>query len=206
MKPVSLIACLVIPAAAPGTVLELFPVQDAYVCDCQPGTTNPNGNSSYLYHGQFGSCFDRTLIQWDISDLPENIEIISAEMNLYCEAFWGTPSGGPVYFMIDGDWDENTVTFNSQPGYDTTVSVSADWPAAGTWHSVDVQPFVEEWISGTHCNYGIYCFCQGTEGTSVPGFWSGDYPDEELRPRLVIEYQEMSFASATWGLLKSILR
>ncbi len=206
MKSIALIACLTLSSISAGITVELTPVQDVYICDCQPEVTNPNGNSNYLYHGQFGDCFDRTLIQWDLSVLPDNITILSAEMMLYCEAFWGTQSGCPVYYMISTEWDENTVTFNTQPDYDPSPSITGYWPDPEDWYSVDVLTFVEDWVSGSHSNFGIYCFREGTTGTCVPGFWSSNYSDEALRPRLVIEYQDLSLVSSTWGYLKTLLR
>ncbi|MBN2608562.1 MAG: hypothetical protein JXA64_05555, partial [Candidatus Fermentibacteraceae bacterium] len=66
-----LIAVTLVPLLSlPAETLELAPLQDAYVCCCKPDSTNPNGGSDYLYHGQYGSCFDRTLIQWDLSSVP----------------------------------------------------------------------------------------------------------------------------------------
>ncbi len=47
--------------------IELIPVKDAYVCDCKPDETNPNGNDKVLYQGQYKDCFDRILVEWDIS-------------------------------------------------------------------------------------------------------------------------------------------
>ena len=184
--------------------LELAPVQDAYICCCKPDSTNPNGGINYLYHGQYGTCFDRTLIQWDLSDVPQGATILSATMELYCEAFYGTQSGNPVYYMINETWYDHSVTYNTQPEYDLNPFQAATWPKAGNWHQVDVTEFVESWVNGSHDNYGIYCFCQGTTGTCVPGFWSVDYHEVNLRPKLVIEFYPEALSQCTWGCIKSI--
>ncbi|MBN2607573.1 MAG: DNRLRE domain-containing protein, partial [Candidatus Fermentibacteraceae bacterium] len=123
-------------------------------------------------------------------------------MELFCEAMYGTKTGNPVYYMINESWDELTVTFNTQPGYDTATPLTAAWPEAGTWHQVDVTGFVEEWVGGTHVDFGIYCFCEDTEGTCVPGFWSSDYQEQSLRPRLVVEYFPEGFDQCTWADIK----
>jgi hypothetical protein len=199
-----LLIALLLVAAVPlfSETVQLSPMQDAYICCCKPDSTNPNGGPDYLYHGQFGNCFDRTLIQWDISGIPQGASIVSATMELYCEAFYGTPTGKPVYYMIDGPWDEDNVTFNTQPEYDTVPEIEGTWPAADDWYQLDVTEFVESWFAGSHANYGIYCFCKGTEGTCVPGFWSGDYQEESLRPRLVVEYYPEELCQCTWGFIK----
>ena len=198
------ICCLVMVSVSGATTVELAPIQDAYICCCQPDVTNPNGGENFLYHGQYGSCFDRTLIQWDLTTLPTGITVTSAKMMLYCEAFYGTQSGCPIYYMINSIWDEQTVTYNTQPDYELSQSINGIWPGADTWYEVDVTSFAVQWVEGTHQNYGIYCFCEGTTGTCVPGFWSSNYPDSSLHPRLVIEYQELGLDDTTWGTLKSL--
>jgi hypothetical protein len=203
MKNCLIAVVLVLTLSLSAEILELPSLQDAYICCCMPDATNPNGGANYLYHGQYGSCFDRTLIQWDLSTVPPGATIVSATMELYCEAFYGTPTGQPVYYMINESWDELTVTYNTQPEYDIASPVLDEWPAAETWHQVDVTGFVTNWVGGVHDNHGIYCFCQGTEGTCVPGFWSGDYQDVTLRPRLIIEYYPETLDQCTWGCIKS---
>jgi hypothetical protein len=195
-----LVLALSLPVLA--VTYELMPAQDAYICDCQPDVTNPNGGTDYLYHGRYGSCYDRTLIQWDLSTIPVGSVVVSAEMRLYCESVYGSESGTPVYYMIDGTWDETTVTFNNQPSFDTEISVTGYWPDLDTWYSVDVLPFVQAWLDGSHANQGIYCFCQGVTATCVPGFWSSNYAEEALRPSLVIVCEEQDMETATWGELK----
>jgi hypothetical protein len=106
--------------------------------------------------------------------------------------------------MINTSWDENTVTFNTQPDYDESQSITGTWPESETWCSVNVLPYVSAWVEDAHPNQGIYCFCEGTTGPCVPGFRSSNYPDETLRPRLVIEYEAQGFENNTWGFLKTL--
>jgi hypothetical protein len=198
--------CALLPIAlslpVSAAAYELQPVQDAYICDCQPDVTNPNGGTDYLYHGRYGSCYDRTLIQWDLSAIPAGARVLSAEMRLYCESLYGVESGAPTYYMIAGAWDEATVTFSNQPSFDAAPFVTGYWPDLDTWYSVDVLPFVEAWLDGSHGNHGIYCFCQGVTATCVPGFWSNDYAEETLRPLLVITIEGEDMETGTWGELK----
>jgi hypothetical protein len=197
-----LLSSLAAPAKAAETV-EIIAAQDAYICDCKPDSTNPNGGPDYIYHGQYGGCYDRTLIEWDLSSLPSGILIVSAEMRLFCEAFWGSQSGEPVYYMINEPWSELSVTYNTQPDYDTSQQIAGYWPEADTWYEVDVTDYVAAWVAGAHVNHGIYCFCQGTTGTCVPGFWSKDYAHSELHPRLVITYEITDLDQASWGEVKT---
>ena len=203
MRDLLTIVFVLLPATVLAEEVLLTPVQDAYICCCQPDVTNPNGGPNYLYHGQYGTCYDRSLIQWDLSVLPDSIVLESAEMRLYCEAFYGTESGYPVYYMIDEQWDQETVTYNTQPDFDTDIELQGYWPSANEWYSLDVTQFAEAWLNGSHVNYGIYCWCAETTGTCVPGFWSSDYSDEELRPVLAVDYQDLAFTSQTWAAIKT---
>jgi hypothetical protein len=198
------IAIMVLTATLAGAdeTLELTPVQDAYVCDCLPDVTNPNGGPNFLYQGQYGSCFDRTLIQWDLSQIPAGATIVSAEMRLWCEAFYGTQSGAPVCYLIEEPWDESTVTFNTQPAWSAAVTATGSWPVADEWHVVDVTGFVQAWCSGAEENYGIYCHSASTTGTCVPGFYSSNWADESLRPSLVVVYWPQELEQGSWGSIK----
>lgn len=199
----SVLAVLSFAALAGAETLVLIPVQDAYICDCQPDVTNPNGGPTHLYHGRYTTCYDRSLIQWDLSAIPEGAVIDSAVMRLYCISFTGTPSGQPVYQLIDEAWDEPTVTHNTQPAVGTTPSITASWPQPQSWFEVDVTSFVQAWLDSSHPNFGIYCTSQGCTATSVPGFWSKDSGQEELWPRLVVTYTLGALEQDTWGAIKT---
>lgn len=183
-------------------VVEIGPVQDAYICCCKPDSTNPNGGENFLYQGQYGTCFDRTLIQWELSDIPAGATITDAEIQLYCEAFYGSQSGEPVYYLIEESWDEQTVTFNTQPNYSSVIMEIGYWPEVLEWCIVDITEFVVAWFSGSEENFGIYCHSQNTTGTCVPGFYSSNYSNVDLRPKLVVTYYEVELSATTWASIK----
>jgi hypothetical protein len=159
---------------------------DTYVCDCLPNANNPNGPITKLYQGQYGTCFDRFLIQWDLSSLPKNITITRAIMELKCSTITGTLSGQMVYYRITGNWGETQVTYATLPSYTNEDSVAMGWPTVGQWHAVDITKFVQKWIQDTASNYGVYGHCAGTTGQGVVGFSSSDASSN--RPKLVITY------------------
>jgi hypothetical protein len=204
MRFAFLILAVSLAGSAGAGEVTLQALQDAYICDCQPDVTNPNGGPTHLYHGRYGSCYDRTLIEWDLSDLPPSAVIEHAEMRLYCMSFTGTPSGQPVYYMINDDWSELTVTLNTQPSWDDIPSLTASWPAPSTWFALDVTQFVQAWVDGSHENHGIYCTSMGATGTSVPGFWSSDAAQEDLHPVLVVTYSLAALDEGTWCEVKTL--
>jgi hypothetical protein len=163
--------------------------KDTYICCCEPDQNNPNGPITHLYQGQYGTCYDRTLIEWNLSALPAHATIDSAAMEMWFNQLWGSESGEMVYFPILEYWEETEVTFSTQPAYSHDDSVVTDWPQQNnSWHAVDVTEFVRMWHDGTLENYGIYCHSQNTVSTCCAEFNSSDVATPERRPRLTIEY------------------
>lgn len=171
-------------------VLQPGPEQgkDAYVCDCLPDVNSPNGDQGHLYQGQYHTCFDRLLIQWDLSSLPKGATIVSARMELYCIGVYGAISGQMAYYRLTEPWDENLVTFKTQPKYTEEGRVLTNWPAQGQWHPVDVTAFVRGWHSGAFPNCGIYGHCVGTTGMGVVGLVPSDGTNGMFRPKLTVVY------------------
>ena len=183
--------------------LIITPSQDAYTCDCAPTTTNPNGGLYYLYQGPVWGCQVNLYIEWDISDLPEDIEIENAEMWLYCRSITGSVTGGNmVYYLITESWSETNVTYNTMPSYSTGVSQPSAWPGVQEWISIDVTEFVESWYTGTAENFGLFGHYLETVGNCCAGFYSSNYANESLRPYMVITFGEVGLDSESWGEIK----
>jgi hypothetical protein len=176
--------------------------KDTYICDCSPDVNNPNGPTSHLYQGQFGSCYDRLLIEWDLSSLTEeNITIESAIMELRFNVLHGQESGQMVHFPILEEWVETEVTYNTQPAISRDDSVVTVWPTPGQWHSVDLTRFVAAWLDDPTSNHGMYGHCFGTNSTCCAEFQSSDSSDEETRPKLTIVYSVETDADPSEGVV-----
>jgi len=188
MRSLLVIPMIVMAIPAIAGVLELAPSQDAYICDCEPDQTNPNGGPNVLYQGQYGACFDRILIQWDLSTFGTGTTINDAEMWFYCTGFYGTVSGNMTYHKILEAWSEDTVTYNTQPDFDAPPSATASWPVMETWHTVDITGLVQSWVDGSVANYGVYGWCEDTTGTCDAEFESSNDDYEAYRPKLVVDY------------------
>jgi hypothetical protein len=198
MKPCLLVfAVLVASIVAVGAVFaETIVLQpgpeegkDTYICDCEPDQNNPNGPITHVYQGQYGSCYDRMLIEWNLSSLPAGATVTSATMELWFNQLWGSESGEMVYYPVLEYWEETQVTYNTQPAYSQDDSVVTGWPQANnSWHAVDITEFVQMWHDGTLANHGIYGHCLNTVSTCCAEFNSSDVANEGQRPRLTIEY------------------
>jgi hypothetical protein len=166
--------------------------KDTYVCDCLPNANNPNGSIIHIYQGQYGACYDRLLIKWDLSSLPKNITITSATMQLKCNSIYGTISGQMVYYRFTEDWVETKVTYARLPKHTNEDSVITNWPIPNKWHSVDITKFVQLWIDDTTKNLGIYGHSAKTTGQCCAEFNSSDASTDSLRPKLIITYTTTS--------------
>jgi hypothetical protein len=167
--------------------------KDTYVCDCLPNVNNPNGPITVLYQGRYGSCYDRILLQWDISALPQNISITGAVMELKCIGIYGSVKNGQmVYYRITGGWEETKVTTSTLPVYTNEDSVVTEWPASGKWHAVDVTKFVQKWHEDSTSNRGIYGHTVNATAQWDMEFNSSDVSVAANRPKLTITYTELS--------------
>ncbi len=198
----SSLAITAIPAAAEEFILS--PLQDAYTCDCAPGTTNPNGGSSYLYQGPVYGCQVNLYIEWDLSELGTGKVIDTAELWLYCKSITGSVTGGSmVYYLITESWDETNVTYNTMPSWSTDITSLSPWPDVGAWISIDVKDFVDAWYQGTEENYGLFGHYINTVGNCCAGFYSSNYANENLRPYLLVNCYEVALDPESWGKIKT---
>ncbi|MCX6121662.1 MAG: DNRLRE domain-containing protein [Ignavibacteriales bacterium] len=166
--------------------------KDTYICDCLPNVNNPNGPITNLYQGQYGACYDRILIQWDLSSLPKNISVSNAIMELKCNTIYGSISGKMAYYRISGEWEETKVTCTTIPNHSGEDSVITNWPSSGQWHAVDITKFVQKWMKDTTTNHGVYGHCIGTTGECDCEFSSSDVSTSANRPKLTIIYTTTS--------------
>ena len=172
---------------------ELYPIKDAYICDCKPDETNPNGNEKVLFQGQYKKCFDRILIQWDLSTIKRDSKIIKAEMHFFHEKLYGSgkKTGHLIYYPLAQSWSDKTITLNSLPEYYPDLKIVANWPEEKSWHIVDITEIVKKWVHGSLPNYGVYCHSEGTEATFVSKFISKEGTPIKSRPKLVVEHEHI---------------
>jgi hypothetical protein len=97
-----------------------------------------------------------TLVRFDLTDIPPGTLITSATLYLYYFALHDNDPVGRVLtcYRITGDWAEETVTWNTQPGNASEASASAVVPAYFAWMIWDVTTDVQAFVNGVHENFG----------------------------------------------------
>lgn len=119
--------------------LALPAIADAYVRSRNP--INNYGSAQNLKVQGYQGDLYRTWLKFDISSIPSNVAITSAQLNLYVSTNYQARS----YVLQHSNtvsWTENGITWNNQPT-SFSSSRSANAPTGG-WMSWDVTPDVQQ--------------------------------------------------------------
>jgi hypothetical protein len=139
----------------------------------------------------------RIFIQFDWSSLPQNAVIDSAVLTMYHTSLYNTPdhSGANEFWIrrVTGHWAEDSITWNNQPGVDTTNQVYIPQSTSSTqdYHMNVTQLVKDIFKSGN--NYGFRMSLNDESPQRNVSLASSDHPDSTKHPKLVIYY-------TGWGL------
>lgn len=172
---------------------------DAYV-NSQSGFTNTNyGTNQDLPCWSWTSGGNPTnargYFKFDLSSIPQNAIIQSAQLSLYCNTTSGisqlhSGSNASTLSMVNAAWSENTITWANQPGITTTnqVSLPASTSSNQDYLNINILGMVTAWVSNPSANHGVRLalITESTFRSLI--FASGDHPNASKRPRLVITY------------------
>lgn len=154
------------------------------------------GDQNDLYGGIVRMSQHGLLVEFDISTFLASTAVISsADLSLYFPTgIYAENSADLSIHRVDEAWDEATVNWANQPGFNTTPedTVTIGDSSAPGWYSFDITDLVQGWLDGDHPNYGVIIdFIEAIGSTDAKTFYSSDYTiDETLRPKLVIKYEE----------------
>ena len=183
------LSCLTVVVEVHAEPNKIHPVADNWVNSCSSGCTANYGTSTEVrVRTAVWSCDVknfRTLLQFDLSDLPADPnEIAEVTLGLYFYTWHnGDPTGRfyEVYRVIN-PWSETGSTWQCRDGHSdpnirvrwdsylagvpayqpgggdfdaNTAYASAEVPPVGNWMTWDVTDLVKEWSAGTHDNFGL---------------------------------------------------
>lgn len=161
------------------------PTKDALVYEWYPNTTY--GDLGYVYVKSYlltSGRNQRTLVEFDISSIPDNAIITSAILKLDCYA----AIAGRTYEIrrITGSWVEAEVTWNTQPAITETNGVDVTSPAATGWWEKDVTAMTQDaYDAGDIAGYRIKDSVEDSATEKISRFDSKENADA---PELYIEY------------------
>ena len=157
--------------------------QDVYIDSFQP-TTNLEGTEELLVGRLlFGAQAQelRSLIQFDLTDIPPGSTIYQAFFQLYQT----TASGNPLAVQRSTqEWSSKDVTWATQP--DPAVGYSWIPTVTDGYASLDVTKLVDDWVNGRTPNFGFVLSTQAS-ASDARVFHSLENPGRQP-PRLQITF------------------
>jgi len=148
-------------------------------------------NSRYFY------------IEWDLSSVPDDIEVTGALLFIYCfedNGYAGYVLGDAQ--TLDEYWEEDTITWNNKPDLGAYYIAMAGPPVENYWWFTDISPFVIGWLNGTLDNHGLCIYFNENYDEGDASFRSSDYGDNEYAPMLTIDYNPPGIESTSIGKIK----
>ena len=141
----------------------------------------------------FGSGWEiDSLLKFDLSSIPKNATIVSAELKLYYYKWRDTnPAGRELsLYEIISDWSEDNVAWNNKPDYAAEKIASATVPSSeGKWMIWNVKDSVEEILNGKE-RYGWVIKDEKAWGsTNIPYIFFYSKENANNRPYLSITYE-----------------
>ena len=143
----------------------------------------------------------RSLIDFDLSTIPDNTTITSAKLTLYNNDD-DIAIGGPGHSKISGSnesvlqrvtasWDINTVTWNNQPTATNInqVLLPESTSAYQDYMDIDVTALIQYFIENPAENHGLMLKLKTEQHYRSLNFCSSDHADASKHPKLVITYQ-----------------
>jgi len=188
---------------------------DTYITRYSTSYTNRNyGARDYAYTY---SSSRRTMIQFDLSDIPSDAIIEQADLRLYCyQKNYGGNSDYWTAYVITQAWVEGEGTGDTEgpgatwddydrgnpwnnPGGDFDSNrvehVSYTNITSGDWLTFDIHEFVTNWITGNYDNHGL--MLKPRYDDCLVNIRTKEYATAELRPMLLVIYTDSNTRTIT---------
>ncbi|HIG99446.1 MAG TPA: DNRLRE domain-containing protein [Thermoplasmata archaeon] len=171
---------------------ELPPSDDTYISSNSPNQIFGFSSRVGLRNGSDINYDIRTLIQFNLSDIPIGTHIHYAHIYLYFYFYnpdYGSPAGRPyTVYRLTEPWNEETVCWNNQPNSTADATDYTYCPnETGQWIDWNVTSDVQAFLNGTFENYG-WIIADETSGTGeLPYAVFLSKEDEINHPYLLVD-------------------
>ncbi len=145
----------------------------------------------------------RSLIHFDLSEIPYGSTIVNAELHLYADPNSTlypngheslTGSNRCFIHRIVTDWEEYSVTWNNQPAITTLNQVEIPQSNYNTQnYEIDITALVQDMLDDTANSFGFLIRQRHEIPYRRMVFASRDNPNQTLRPKLVINFETSSY-------------
>lgn len=170
------------------------------------GTENNNYGTNQYFNmycipgAQGGQNTNRAVLKFDLSAIPSNATVVSADLYLYATGYINSTLSGHFgsnnvtsVERITSAWSENTVTWNTAPTTTTAGAATMPQSTSSTQdYVVNVTAMTQYQVTNPSQNYGYYFRLVTENPSSQAGllFWSSDYSNPAERPQLCVTYQD----------------
>lgn len=170
------------------------------------GTNQNLGSSQFLMMQRWTNRSNptvlRTFIDFDLSNIPQNAQIIDAKLELHSDSIFMTQilnqgghytssglSNNCYLQRVTSPWNENTINWLNQPSSTSHNQIALPGSTSRFQdYSVNVTTLVQDMIDSSN-SHGFYMFLQSE---AMPykrlAFASRDHQDSTLHPQLIVEY------------------
>lgn len=149
----------------------------------------------WTWDGEEGT--ERSLLQFNLNNIPQNAEVCYAYLSLFrndstSTQFNSSLSGPNVTLLcrVITPWEENLVTWNTQPSYTMTnhVTIPESTLPFEDVLDIDVTDLVQDMINDPANSFGFELFLETEEYYRRRVFATSDNPDSTRHPKLVVCY------------------
>ena len=179
--------------------VTLPPTADAYIFQWQPRANY--GSDPLLHIHPWGrGLYQRSLIRFDLSSLPEDVLVLSAQLWLREDVNRGFDRTTAAH-RVTRDWTErgvswlryNSLTPWTTPGGDfdpnPTDTALLNWNGNLEWNSWDVTTDVQGFVNGAYNHYGW--LLKDTREDSSQDFWFFSSREGSAAPYLEVQYTDI---------------
>jgi hypothetical protein len=169
-------------ATAASTTYSFVTVADAWLESA--AATAAHGPEKDLKVKSKSGDIRRSMLVFDLSGLPANVDILSATLNL--EVKNDDRTGDPVkIYRVTSAWSEATVTWsNASANHDAAWLQASFTPLSNGPISIDITRLVRAWTDGALPNFGLYMLATSNDEESV--YASREEGDSAKHPRIVV--------------------
>ncbi|WP_258099928.1 DNRLRE domain-containing protein [Marinoscillum pacificum] len=174
---------------------------DALVSLLMPDNNYGDYEDIHLYSWTVNGSFEthHVLIDFDLSDLPENAIIDAAYLSLFYNntsvyriSYHPHNSGNNTFSVnrVLEDWNEMTVTWNNKPEISEEDQVIVENRPGDEidYDNIEVTELVKDMYANPSSNHGLLIKHDVEAVYKVAFFASSEHPNESLRPKLEVYY------------------
>lgn len=158
------------PISVWADTITLVPIKDTYVDQSKPTTQYGSNTSIDAQYGSTTTTLRRsrtvsstreTLVQFDLSGIPQGAQITTAYLRLYSNfnRSFRKDTATKAYTVM-GTWSEST-TWNTQPPRASTYEASIAVTGTGQYFQWDITKLVQDWVNGVETNNGVMIRSEG---------------------------------------------